>query len=115
VVGLALEQPLSSRRYLAQIGLNQARLTTGALLELVMRHRPDRHRRHHLPVLRQFSERLAVGYVAARTVEGVIIVLGTINLLTLLTVSGAPGRPGPVGLGDTLLAARDWGGHAVWT
>jgi len=110
VVGLALEQPLVDD--LSQIAMNEARLTTGALLELVMSTALIAIAVTIYPVLRRFSESLAVGYVAARTVEGVIIVLGTINLLTVLTVSSSPG-PAQQALGDTLLAARDWGGHAV--
>jgi Domain of unknown function (DUF4386) len=114
VVGLALEQPLvDATDYLAQISMNEARLTAGALLELVMSTALIAIAVAIYPVLRRFSERLALGYVAARTVEGVIIILGTINLLTLLTVSRAPGGPVQQALGDTLVAARDWGGHAV--
>lgn len=39
------------------------------------------------PVLRRFSQRLALGSVAARTVEAGINLIGAIRLFTLLTVS----------------------------
>lgn len=65
------------------------------------------------PVLKQQSEGAARGYFAARMLEGMVIVLGAIALLTLVTVSresvdivaGAT-EFGPIGA--ALVAARDW-------
>ena len=66
------------------------------------------------PVLRRHSERLALGYVVARTVESVFYVIDAILLLTLLTVSrglvdaGAPDASHFQAVGDSVLGARDW-------
>jgi hypothetical protein len=120
VLGLVLEQPIvDTPDYLARISMNEARLATGAVLELVMGSAMIAIAVAIYPVLRHFSERLALGYVAARMMETVIIVIGTISLLTLLTVSRESVESGAAddslhqALGDMLLAARDWGGHAV--
>jgi hypothetical protein len=65
------------------------------------------------PVLKQQSEGIARGYFAARLLEGMVIVLGAIALLTLVTVSqesvdvvGGVTEFGFIGV--ALVAARDW-------
>jgi len=65
------------------------------------------------PVLKQQSEGAARGYFAARIVEGMVIVLGAIVLLTLVTVSResadvVDGATEFGSIGAALLAARDW-------
>lgn len=66
------------------------------------------------PALRTHGRALALGSVAARVVEGVFVLIGTLALLALLTVSqdsvaagsstGSSFQP----VGDALLALRDW-------
>ncbi len=66
------------------------------------------------PVLRTHGRAMALGSVAARVVEGVFVLIGTLSLLALLSVSqqsttaGSAAEPafGPVG--DALLAVKDW-------
>jgi len=63
------------------------------------------------PVLKRYSERLALGYVAVRIVESVIIAVGLISLLSVLTVSAdAAGAPDEslVLAGQSLVAIHDW-------
>lgn len=64
------------------------------------------------PVLKQQSEGVARGYFAARMVEGVVIALGAIALLTLVTVSresvDVVGATEFGSIGTALVAARDW-------
>ncbi len=65
------------------------------------------------PVLKQQSEGTARGYFAARLLEGMVIVLGAIFLLTLVTVSResadvVDGATGSGSIGAALVAARDW-------
>ena len=65
------------------------------------------------PVLKQQSEGAARGYLAARIVEGMVIVLGAIVLLTLVTVSResadvVDGATDFGSIGAAFLAARDW-------
>ncbi len=66
------------------------------------------------PVVRRQSETAALGFVAARVVEGALILVGVVSVLTLLTlrndVAGTPDAD-PASLvttGQTLSAAYDW-------
>ena len=66
------------------------------------------------PVVRRQSEAVALGYVAGRVVESVVIVVGIISLLSVLTlrqeVAGTSGadRASLVTVGRTLVAVHDW-------
>jgi hypothetical protein len=120
IVGLSLETPvLDGSDYLDKISGAGNRVATAALLELVMGIAVVAIAVVIYPVLRQFSERLALGFVVARTVEAVIYTIGIIGLLTLLSVgrdfvaSGSPEASSYQGLGAALQAARDWGGNMV--
>ncbi len=109
-----LEPVLGAPDYLTKASLSENRVATGALFELI----------NHIavvgiavaiyPVLRRFSERLALGYVAARSIEAVLFAIGTMHLLTLVKVShkfvaaGAPPDSHFQTLGGLLLAAHDW-------
>ena len=66
------------------------------------------------PVAKRVSEIAAVGFVTARVVEGALILVGVVSVLTLLTlrqdVAGTAGAdPGTlVTAGHTLVATYDW-------
>jgi hypothetical protein len=66
------------------------------------------------PILRRYSERLALGYVAPRIVEATIIGVGAISLLAILTLredsAGSAGADGasPEVVGESLVAIHDW-------
>jgi hypothetical protein len=66
------------------------------------------------PVLRKQNRALALGSVAARVAEGVLILVGTLRMLALLTLSQkfvAAGSADPSSFqttGGALLAIRDW-------
>ena len=65
------------------------------------------------PVLQKHNENLARGYLAARILEGVVLVIGTISLLSLLALSrefvaaGSPDAAHYQTLGALLLEAGD--------
>jgi hypothetical protein len=66
------------------------------------------------PVAKRISETAAIGFVASRVVEGSLIVVGVVSVLTLVTlrhdVAGTVGAD-PASLvttGQTLAAAYDW-------
>ena len=71
------------------------------------------------PILRKHNGALALGYVGARIIEGIIFIVAVIGLLSLLTLSqefvkaGAPNASYFQNLGTLLLAARDWAGHVL--
>jgi Domain of unknown function (DUF4386) len=66
------------------------------------------------PVLRKYNRSLALGSVVGRTVEGMLVLVGTLSLLALLTLGQESAAAGPAAassfkaVGDTLLAVRDW-------
>lgn len=111
---MILQPVLDSSDFLVQISLEQDRVSIGVILELV----------NHIaivciavllyPILKTFSERLALGYVVARSVESVLFVIATMHLLTLIFVSQEFTAVGPSGavhvqdLGSILLASHDW-------
>ena len=114
-LGLALSQPLvDASDYLTKLSLHEDRVATGALFTLIMGVALVGVSIVIYPVLRRHSERLALGYVVARTVESVFYVIDAVLLLTLLTVSrglvdaGAPDASHFQALGDSVLGARDW-------
>ncbi len=112
---IILQPALNSSDFLVQISLEQSRVSIGIILELV----------NHIsvvciavllyPILKLYSERLAIGYVVARSIESVLFVIATMHLLTLVIVSQeftAAGTPsGAVNfqyIGSILLAGHDW-------
>ena len=116
-LALALSQPLvDASDYLTKLSLHEDRVATGALLTLIMGVALVGVSIVIYPVLRRHSERLALGYVVARTVESVFYVIDAVLLLTLLTVSrgfvdaGAPDASHFQALGDSVIGARDWAG-----
>ena len=113
-------QPLvDASDYLTKLSLHEDRVATGALLTLIMGVALVGVSMFIYPVLRRHSERLALGYVVARTVESVFYVIDALLLLTLLTVSrgfvdaGAPDASHFQALGDSVLGARDWAGNTL--
>ena len=109
-----LEPIVDAPDFLMQASVSEARVAAGVLLELVNNIAVVGIAVVIYPVLKPFSERLALGYVAARTIESVLFTIGTGLLLTLLFVSdefvaaGAPPASYFHTLGGMLLA-----GHAL--
>lgn len=114
VAGAMFERSLGAGDYLVQASREENSVATGALLVLVMAAAVIAISIVLYPVLRRFSERLAMGYVVARTIEGVTFVVSTLGALALLTLSrkfvtaGAPEAASYQAVGDTLVGGRDW-------
>jgi hypothetical protein len=66
------------------------------------------------PVARRVSQTAAIGFVTARVIEGALIIVGVVSVLTLVTlrndVAGTAGAdPASLGtIGSTLAATYDW-------
>jgi hypothetical protein len=109
-LGSMLDTPLD----LARLAANDNRVIFTALIEFVWAVTAAGIAIGLYPVLRKYNRALALGAVAARVVEGVLILVGTLGLLVLLTMSKdytAAGSPDPsswLASGDLLLAARQW-------
>ena len=110
--------------YLVEIAADEHQVTIAAILDLVMIAAIFSIPVVLFPILRKHSENLARGYLIARIFEAVVLVIGTISLLSLLTLSrefvasGATDASHYQTLGAVLLAACDWtlliGGQIVF-
>jgi hypothetical protein len=72
------------------------------------------------PILKKHNEALALGYVGARIVEGVLFIVAILTILTLYKLSqnfvkaGAPDASYFQTLGELLLAVRYWAYNVLW-
>lgn len=90
--------------YLVRASAEENLVATGALMILVMAIAVVAISIVIYPVLRRFHERLALGYIVARTVESMTYVVTTVGALALLTLGrGSPPRGLP-----TRRAIRSW-------
>jgi hypothetical protein len=111
---LLSESILGAPGYLTEISTNEIRVAIGAFLELVMAVAVVAIPYVIFPILKKHDERIAIGYVGARTIEGVGYIVSVIILLSLTSLSqefvkaGAPVASSFQVLGDLLLAGREW-------
>jgi hypothetical protein len=115
VAGLVLYGPvLSDPRYIVTASGGDARVLFGAFFEVILAIAVIGTAVTLFPVLRRQSEGIALGYVAGRVLEAVVIVAGIISLLSVVTlrqdVAGAAGANAAalVTAGKTLVALHDW-------
>ena len=95
------------------ISTNENKVLLGVLLELIAAGAVAGTAIALFPIFKKHSEGLALGYVGARIIEGVIIIVAAIGALLLLTLSreyvaGAPDASSFQTLGTLFLAVRDW-------
>jgi hypothetical protein len=108
-LGSLLDDPAD----LTRLAANENQLRIGALLDLITAAAVAAIPVMMFRVLRQDSEATALGYLAARLIEAVVIVVGSISLLALVALSEESVGPGATNasdhqtLGDLLLAVRD--------
>jgi hypothetical protein len=109
-----LDPILGSEDYLSSVGANGFRVGAAMLLELVNHISVASIAVVLFPVLRRFSTRAAVGYVAARSIESVLFAVGTMHLVALAHLSRAYANAGAapeayyLTMGDALLAGHEW-------
>jgi hypothetical protein len=105
---------LDAPNYLTILAAHDDRVVAGALVEFVWAVTAAGIAIGLYPVLRKHNRGVALGSVAARTVEGALVLVGMIGLLTLLSVSQQTVARAPAdassfeAVGSSLLAARDW-------
>jgi Domain of unknown function (DUF4386) len=109
---LLYEPVLNAADYILGEGLD-ARISLGALLEVLLAIANIATAVVFFPVLKRVNEAVALGYVASRTIESGIIVTGLISLMSLVTlrnnVTGASGDTASLDIaGQTLVALHDW-------
>jgi len=118
-LGVFQEPVVGGDDYLVEASRQADRLATGAVLELAMGAALVAMAIVIYPVLREHSETLAIGYVVPRSIEGVLYLIDTVLMLTLITVSrsaldaGSGSMASFDAIGTSLIGARDWLGHGV--
>jgi len=94
------------------LAAKDSQIRVGALLEFTMAVAVVAIPIWMYPILKKYNESMALGYVVARLVEGVMFTIGVISLLALLTLSRGFAMPGSPDashfqtLGSLLLAVR---------
>jgi hypothetical protein len=76
---------LNDPNYILGEGLD-ARIALGALLEILLAISNIATAVVFFPVLKRVNEAVALGYVASRTIESAIIVMGLISLMSVVTL-----------------------------
>lgn len=105
---------LDDPQYLIRLAGNGNTAIVGAILEFIWAATAMGIAIWLYPVLKRYNETLALGSVVFRVVEGVLVFVGTLGLLSLLTLSrefvvaGMPDVSSFQTLGTTLLAVRHW-------
>jgi hypothetical protein len=103
---------LNDPDYILGEGLD-ARISLGALLEVLLAIANIATAVVFFPVLKRTNEAVALGYVASRTIESAIIVTGLISLMSVVTLrnsfTGTGGDTASLGIaGRTLVTLHDW-------
>jgi hypothetical protein len=115
ILSLTLLKPiLGDPEYLTKVAENETRVIIGAILEFIWAATAMGIAIWLYPVLRKYNETLSLGSVVFRVVEGVFVFVGTLSLLSLLSlgkeffgvVASDPLRFDAVG--TLLLAMRHW-------
>ena len=99
-----LRQPVS---YIAGAG-HDNQVMFGALLELLLIIANIGTAVVIFPILRRVSEELALGYVAARVIESVFILVGIVSMLGIITLHQQAAGASEGTLAYTLAALKDW-------
>jgi Domain of unknown function (DUF4386) len=113
IAGLALYDPvLDDSRYIVGSG-NDTQVLLGALFEVLVAISVIGTAVTLYPIVKRESEGIALGYVAGRVSEAIIIVVGIISLLSIVTLGDSAGAAGEqtaslVTTGEALVAIHDW-------
>ncbi len=84
--GTIIDSILNAPDYLANVSVNKTQVAMGVLLELINGIAVVGIAVAMFPILKLQNEALALGYVAARTVEAVVIIAGIGSALSLVAL-----------------------------
>ena len=110
--GIWLESILNAPDYLISVSANETQVITGVLLELINGLAVVGIAVMMFPLFKKYNEALALGYVAIRIIEAVIVIAAVISPLSLIALSqeyvkaGAPDASYFQTLGTSFLAIR---------
>ncbi|MEX1134206.1 MAG: DUF4386 domain-containing protein [Acidimicrobiia bacterium] len=111
IAGGFLLLPLAESDYLVATAAAEGQIVSGVLIELILVMSVIAIAVMMYPLLKRQNEGLALGYVGARTLEGVLLLAASVSGLLVLSLAqdyGVAGAADVQALGDSLLAARDW-------
>lgn len=115
IVGLVLEGPvLNDPRYIVATSGDDSRVILGAFFEVMLAISVIGTAVTLFPIVKRQSEGIALGYVAGRVVESVVIAVGIISILSVVRLrqgfAGATGADADslVAVGKSLVAIHDW-------
>jgi hypothetical protein len=97
-----------SSDYLSKISESESTLIIGQLFTLIMAVSVALIGIAVYPVLKKQSQSGAAGYLGARLAEGMLHLVGTISMLTLVTLSRQPIQGELKFVGELLLGVREW-------
>jgi hypothetical protein len=115
-----LDPTLDAPDYLINVSANESQVIIGVLFFYIMAVAVVGIAIVIYPILKKHNEALALGYVAARIVEGVLFLVAILAILTLWTLSqefvkaGAPDASYLQAAGELLLAVRYWAYNVLW-
>lgn len=114
-LGSAFYAPiLDAPDYLSQIFPNKSQVIVGMLIELINDAAVIGIPIMLFPILKNYSERLALGYFGFRIIESMVLIFSKTSLLSLITLSqayiaeGSPESSFFQTFGAVALAERDW-------
>lgn len=115
ILGLYLEGPaLNNPDYILEGPTSENQIVLGAYLELIAVATMVGTGIAFFPVFREYDESLALGYAGFRILEGILVVIGAVSILTILALrqayaSGAAlDAPALQTAGHLLRAIHDW-------
>jgi hypothetical protein len=111
IPALALYDPvLNHSDYIVGSGAD-SRVLLGGLLEVITAIACIGTAAALFPVVKRYGEGLALGFVASRTVEAAVIVVGVVSILSVVTLRQDPAGADAASLvtaGKSLVAVHDW-------
>jgi len=116
MLGLTFTGPSNAPDYFTNISANVNQLTTAGLFILIMGFAAAGIGIMMYPILKKHNEALALGYAGFRIIEGVLLSVSVVSLLSILTLSqefvaGAPDASYFQTLGTLLQKGQYWAYH----
>jgi hypothetical protein len=112
IIGMTMgNSMLNASDYLTGLAANENKVILASIFEVIWAATGIGIAIAIYPAIRKFNRSLAIGSVAFRTIEGVFAVIGTLALLSLLTLSKEfflSGSPVDVSSGTLFVGMRDW-------
>ena len=109
--GLMAASILNAPDYLAKLAVNQNQAVIAALIEFIWAAAGVGIAIGLYPVIKKYNEGLALGSVVFRVFENMTVIIGTLCLLSLLTLSQQSTIPGVTS--DVFVGAREWSHQVI--